>query len=67
MKSLSFQVLPQLAHEGSAIHNFVTISLGVATTFPTMEIMAKDLIFAADQMFYQAKENGRNRVCFIQL
>ncbi|GAB4490701.1 MAG: hypothetical protein OHK0031_14030 [Anaerolineales bacterium] len=39
-----------------------TISLGVAT-FPQHSASGPGLIAAADQGLYQAKQNGRNRVC----
>jgi diguanylate cyclase len=38
----------------------VTVSIGVAT-YPDIE--SDDLYYRADQKLYQAKENGRNRVC----
>ena len=38
------------------------MSLGVATATPEMETF-DDLIKAADEALYKAKENGRNRVC----
>ena len=40
----------------------VTISIGVAE-FPTHGVTGNQLIAAADQALYRAKEEGRNRVC----
>jgi two-component system cell cycle response regulator len=57
----------QIKHAGSSINSFVTVSLGVASIKPTTEGLAKDLINAADQALYQAKEKGRNRVSVVRL
>jgi diguanylate cyclase (GGDEF)-like protein len=40
----------------------VTVSIGVAE-FPANGITRDDIVRAADAALYQAKENGRNRVC----
>jgi len=48
-------------HEGSKVAPCVTLSLGLATY--TGQVQTDDeLIKAADQALYRAKENGRNRV-----
>ena len=41
----------------------MTISLGVASTVPERRGAADALVGAADRAVYQAKREGRNRVC----
>jgi diguanylate cyclase (GGDEF)-like protein len=43
----------------------VTLSAGVAN-FPLVALSYEDILQLADQALYQAKENGRNRVCVAQ-
>ncbi len=57
----------QLQHQDSPISDYVSLSVGVASFFPILEGAPKDLILAADQALYQAKQQGRNRVCFTPL
>lgn len=51
-----------LPHGGSEVARWVTLSLGVATVFPGVEVQPGLLLSLADQALYQAKEAGRNRV-----
>lgn len=52
----------RLSHPNSQISEFVTLSLGVATTIPHDQASPAVLVAAADQKLYQAKAEGRNRV-----
>jgi diguanylate cyclase (GGDEF)-like protein len=52
----------QVLHEGSVAERFVTISVGLATTQPTVEKSPASLIASADEALYRAKRQGRNRV-----
>lgn len=42
----------------------LTISVGFAITDPYENISPKELVRRADHALYEAKENGRNKVCF---
>jgi diguanylate cyclase (GGDEF)-like protein len=50
-----------IPHEKSIINEYVTISLGVASVSPNMDMHCADLIEQADQALYSAKAAGRNR------
>jgi diguanylate cyclase (GGDEF)-like protein len=52
----------QIVHHGSAVSQYVTLSMGVATIIPTWESSPSDLIVAADKALYQAKADGRDRI-----
>ncbi|NIA05802.1 MAG: diguanylate cyclase [Proteobacteria bacterium] len=51
-----------IPHENSKVTDHVTISLGVATAVPERGSREEDLIAAADQALYEAKNHGRNQV-----
>lgn len=55
------------AHRGSPIANYLTLSFGIAVTYPNLNGSPTALINAADQALYQAKANGRNSYVLIQI
>jgi len=58
----------QIPHESSDVSNVVTISLGVCGVNEISEAYPTDLIIKkADEMLYQAKESGRNKICSIAI
>jgi diguanylate cyclase (GGDEF)-like protein len=52
----------QIRHGKSKTSEFLTISVGVATTFVKFGMQEAELIKLADKALYQAKENGRNQI-----
>jgi len=51
-----------IAHDGSAVCDTVTISIGVATMIPSKSDPPSRLVDEADNALYRAKHKGRNRV-----
>lgn len=51
----------KVPHEQSTVSDYVTVSIGVASVIPKRQCQPKQLVEAADQALYAAKENGRNR------
>ena len=51
----------EIPHTGSALWGVVTISIGVASVTPQVDVDGNLLIDLADKALYRAKRNGRNR------
>ena len=54
----------EIAHPKSEISQYVTLSIGVATTVPTWESSPQILMKAGEKALYRAKQEGRNRIIF---
>ncbi|MEW6219734.1 MAG: diguanylate cyclase [Thermodesulfobacteriota bacterium] len=55
--------LLQIPHAKSRVSDHVTISVGVSATVPRRDTEPELLVAAADRGLYQAKEEGRDRIC----
>ncbi|MGL5134739.1 MAG: diguanylate cyclase, partial [Planktothrix sp.] len=52
-----------IPHEYSHVREIVTVSLGIASVIPSLEVQPNYLIELADQALYDAKQQGRDRYC----
>jgi PleD family two-component response regulator len=53
-----------IPHSRSSVADHVTISIGGVATVPPDGSLPHTFLATADRMLYQAKSEGRNRVCF---
>lgn len=52
-----------MAHPKSSISPYLTLSMGIACAVPDELTAPEELLLIADDALYQAKEQGRNRIC----
>ena len=52
-----------IPHAASTVADHITVSVGVASLLPDRQSTADQVVTAADQALYNAKQQGRNRVC----
>lgn len=52
----------KIEHRGSLVGSIVTLSLGVATVVPAVNLSLSTLVAAADKALYRAKTEGRDRI-----
>jgi diguanylate cyclase (GGDEF)-like protein len=57
--AIAQQLIP---HERSLVHPYITVSVGIASSVPTLTISKKQLLTVADQYLYLAKQRGRNTI-----
>ncbi|VXD24825.1 diguanylate cyclase domain-containing protein [Planktothrix paucivesiculata] len=53
----------KIPHEYSHVKEIVTVSLGIGSVIPSLEVQPNYLIQLADQALYDAKQQGRDRYC----
>ena len=54
----------KIIHKGSETSPFLTVSVGIATALPDLEMSEIELIRNADRALYKAKESGRDCMYF---
>lgn len=54
----------EIPHIRSTVHPFITLSIGIASQIPQRSQPPEYLINQADQLLYEAKKAGRNRLCW---
>ncbi len=55
-----------IRHDASPVQPFLTVSIGVATIYPSQGDRMTLPVERADVALYQAKKNGRNQICVFE-
>lgn len=54
----------KILHEKSSVSDYLTLSIGIASSIPTLTQSSSKLLDEADQYLYLAKQQGRDRIIF---
>ena len=54
----------QIPHDLSQVSHYVTLSMGVSSIIPSLDVTAESLVEVADRALYEAKALGRDRVVY---
>lgn len=54
----------KILHEKSSVSDYLTLSIGIAGSIPTLTQSSSKLLDEADQYLYLAKQQGRDRIIF---
>ncbi|MEM6581221.1 MAG: GGDEF domain-containing protein [Pseudomonadota bacterium] len=55
-----------IPHDKSEISSIITVSQGVVSMLPDADLTPVDIIKRVDEALYQAKNEGRNRICVVE-
>ncbi|WP_138499030.1 diguanylate cyclase domain-containing protein [Nostoc sp. PA-18-2419] len=53
-----------IPHAKSDVKDIVTVSIGISSRIPTLDVKPDALIASADKALYDAKQKGRDRYCY---
>ena len=56
-----------IKHTGSMISPYITVSVGLFTYDGRKEMTTNSVIRMADEALYKAKNEGRNRICTLDI
>lgn len=56
----------KVEHKSSNVSPYISVSIGLASTVPSNDLIGDKLIQQADDALYLAKERGRNQIAFVK-